>query len=262
MQPDEVLVPFLDRMNHDSHSAVVSVAWNGVGLEASRGAVMLREVKAGEELILSYGCKGNAELVLGYGFAIWGNPHEAARVCVEVSDFAAPDCAKLAAVSNAFDVVVDAMRSRAYCRVHRPGTVTFHVTTDDLEAPASQDSAWAALCKFCRAVGATAGVAVEDVLQDILMRTCTDLVRVEDAAQDFDLEVWEAHLKRMRARDSVAVGSALCATSVDGVTTALRHAQLVVVMAALKLLMGGEELPGEVQPSRSLASGNKWCALQ
>eukprot|EP00450_Noctiluca_scintillans_P025929 CAMPEP_0194535128 /NCGR_PEP_ID=MMETSP0253-20130528/73564_1 /TAXON_ID=2966 /ORGANISM="Noctiluca scintillans" /LENGTH=278 /DNA_ID=CAMNT_0039380865 /DNA_START=95 /DNA_END=928 /DNA_ORIENTATION=+ len=69
----EVFVPLLDCMNHDSEAA--NVEWLGTGLGDDVGARVTRPVLEGEELLYSYGCKGNSKLSLSYGFALWENPH-------------------------------------------------------------------------------------------------------------------------------------------------------------------------------------------
>ena len=80
-----VLLPLLNCMNHDSEAA--NVEWRGLGLEDNRGARVTRPVLEGEELLYSYGCKGNVDLVLGYGFAIWENPHETLNLSFDLSRY-------------------------------------------------------------------------------------------------------------------------------------------------------------------------------
>ncbi|CAK0898249.1 unnamed protein product [Prorocentrum cordatum] len=69
---DGVLLPLLDMLNHDSASA--NVEWRGAGLTERSGARTTRAVAAGEELVYSYGCKGNAELIL-----VMASPYGATR---------------------------------------------------------------------------------------------------------------------------------------------------------------------------------------
>merc|ERR1719311_640065 len=76
-------------MNHDSEAA--NVEWLGLGLGESSGARVSRPVLEGEELLYSYGCKGNTDLVLGYGFALWDNPHEAVSLAFDIAEFLSPE---------------------------------------------------------------------------------------------------------------------------------------------------------------------------
>ncbi|KAK9865760.1 hypothetical protein WJX84_006773 [Apatococcus fuscideae] len=52
----------------------LAMAGLGIRLHANRA------IKKGEEVLLSYGSKPNAELLLGYGFVQPGNPHDAFRI--------------------------------------------------------------------------------------------------------------------------------------------------------------------------------------
>jgi SET domain len=80
-----VLTPFADMMNHSCHDSDVTVVADACHPEGedrtadSKGfqmRVKSRPVAAGEQLFISYGALDNSMLLLHYGFATPGNPHD------------------------------------------------------------------------------------------------------------------------------------------------------------------------------------------
>jgi len=236
---DGVLVPLLDRMNHDSVKC--NVKWCGVGLDEACGARTTRAVLAGEELFYSYGRKGNVELVLGYGFAVWGNPHELARICMDLEACLSEEDPKFEWISEKFEETLDRVVGHAdFCR--RDGTkVTFKVSSDDLADSCSSSSAtaWTALCKVCTAMYMQVGKATpEDLLVELLSQASASLIGLQSP------EAWEALVADVRSKDTLEVSEAAsCACSTVGMTTALRHSQLTVVRAAIRKLASMAPLP-------------------
>lgn len=60
-----MLLPVIDLLNHDYHS---EVEWSFANDEF--GYRRLESIKSGQELYNNYGCKGNEELLSGYGFVL------------------------------------------------------------------------------------------------------------------------------------------------------------------------------------------------
>ncbi|KAK9826238.1 hypothetical protein WJX74_001894 [Apatococcus lobatus] len=84
------MVPLVDCLNHDG---LVSSSSLDMHYPGQPGTFSLdnpfddrirlranRRIQKGEEVLLSYGNKGNAELLLGYGFVQPGNPHDTVRI--------------------------------------------------------------------------------------------------------------------------------------------------------------------------------------
>eukprot|EP00928_Gymnodinium_smaydae_P048974 TRINITY_DN32817_c0_g1_i1.p1 TRINITY_DN32817_c0_g1~~TRINITY_DN32817_c0_g1_i1.p1 ORF type:complete len:533 (-),score=73.83 TRINITY_DN32817_c0_g1_i1:7-1605(-) len=251
--PDGVMLPFMDLMNHDV--ATANVEWCGVGLEDGRGARTTRALNVGEELLYSYGCKGNAELILGYGFAVWGNPHELARVCVDLEDFVPLDDAKFEVAVETFEAALDSIcGGAAFCERRDEGKATFKISTDSLALDARDGKPWRALCQLCSSVYALLGKASpEDLLTAILTQACARLRGKESNGLERDLGAWDAYVAAVRAEDSVTVGAFSCAISMAGMTVALKDAQLLVLYKASERLSEMDPLP----KSRPRRVGNR-----
>ena len=67
------LVPLADMLNT---GLSVNVRCRTAKTGTSFQCTALRPIAAGEELLVSYGPKNNAQLVHDYGFALWDNPHD------------------------------------------------------------------------------------------------------------------------------------------------------------------------------------------
>ena len=165
-----------------------NVEWRGIGLEEGRGIVTTRPVAAGAELLLSYGCKGNAEFALGYGFAMWGNPYEEARLLVDLRDFVDPEGPGWAASLAAFEGVLDGEHGGALgCRRRGAGSVAVRLTEEDVEAPGREAAVWASLCRLC----GTCGPQWREVLREALLSATEDLMRSGPDGEPLDSEAWE-----------------------------------------------------------------------
>lgn len=230
--------PLLDRLNHDS--AKCNVEWRGVGLHEERGARTTRAVTAGEELFYSYGCKGNAELILGYGFAVWGNPHELARICMDLEKFVRPEDPRFDRVHCSFEEALDRIVGQAeFCRRDESKAI-FNVSVEDIaDSCKSVRNPWTALCNICTAMYLLLGKgSPEDLLAELLSQASASVVKPQRPDE------WEAFWKATRAKDSVQVSDgASCACSIVGMATALRHAQLTVVQTAMQKLAAMGPLP-------------------
>jgi len=208
--PDGVLLPLLDRLNHDSVKC--NVEWCGVGLEEARGARTTQAVAAGEELFYSYGCKGNVELVLGYGFAVWGNPHEVARVRIDLEDFLSADDGEFDRAEELFEAALNRICGDAnFCDRRDPGKATFKLASEDL-CPDVSSGPWKALCKLCSDVYVSfKRVSPEDLLRDILTKVCIGLLGKMAGGTDWEPEAWDAHVAAVKAHDTVEVSDFLIA---------------------------------------------------
>lgn len=88
-QTQTALVPLVDLMNHRTEPNVALSYEPGDGEVGDRFvARCLRPLRGGEPLSLCYGRKQNAELLVGYGFALHPNPHERAllRIPLDAGD--------------------------------------------------------------------------------------------------------------------------------------------------------------------------------
>lgn len=233
-QPDEVLLPIVDRLNHDSNADFVNVQWRGVGLESGRGAVTLRETKAGEELILSYGCKGNVELAIGYGFAVWGNPHEVARIRIDLDELVDPDAPERAAADKVFADITSDTIVRLHCRAEGPSSIIYLLRSEDVEESSSDNGSWNVLRSLCDKLAAVIRATGTDLLQDLLTRVSEEIL-ADTELQGSENQNWTDLVKSAKAADSVQTGSSTCAVTVPGITTAIRHAQLTVLSRAISI---------------------------
>eukprot|EP00927_Polykrikos_kofoidii_P062713 TRINITY_DN57513_c0_g1_i1.p1 TRINITY_DN57513_c0_g1~~TRINITY_DN57513_c0_g1_i1.p1 ORF type:complete len:531 (+),score=88.40 TRINITY_DN57513_c0_g1_i1:144-1595(+) len=249
---DGVLVPFLDCLNHDSEAA--NVEWLGPGLEEGCGARVTRPVLEGEELLYSYGCKGNTDLIRSYGFALWDNPHEAVEVGLELP-VGAEACEAAAAR------LIEAGKLGG-AEERGVGAVVFRLCLDDLDdgLPAGLLEAAAA----CVARDATyAGPSItraqaqdqagsenpNDAARALLRKVLLDIGKTLMWRPKSGLEggaavsgpAWERYAKGVRRRDGIRVGSHLCVSTPDGCAAALRSSQLQVLVAVLDLLEEGRE---------------------
>ncbi|CAE8706994.1 unnamed protein product, partial [Polarella glacialis] len=257
-EDDGVLLPLLDCMNHDSEAA--NVEWGGLSLEESCGARVTRPVREGEELLYSYGCKGNAELVLGYGFAVWDNPHEAVTVRFEFpGDLDSTADAWLAAAQRLSQAAEDWGADQ-----HGLGSASFQLKLEHFDEgmPKPLEEAAAACSSAAASAGAAASssasqgdgldrqgagarppaAAARALLRRLLLRRGQELMRKADGAVDAEAApslsgpAWERYEKALRQRDSVEVGCHPCAVTPEGCAVATRSSQVQVLLAALDCL--------------------------
>lgn len=232
---DGILLPLLSCMNHDSEAA--NVEWLGLGLDSSAGARVTRPILEGEELLYSYGCKGNSALVVTYGFAIWDNPHEIIKLRFELaSPNALPEdsCEKKVWFDAATRLEKAAEAGGA--ETHGLGAASFAISLDDLDEaiPAEVIEASAACC----AAQPNTNSSWTSFLRTMLIDAGKALMRKTDIENKASMHAgaWERYERNTRRRDGIRVGSHLCAGSPEGCAVAIRSSRLHVLMAALDLL--------------------------
>lgn len=243
---DGVLLPLLDCLNHDSEAA--NVEWLGLGLDDDRGARVTRPILEGEELLYSYGCKGNSVLVPTYGFAVWDNPHEeftlelnlACRLTPEAACWS-PAVERLERVASASDAELRGTGAVAFCL--RPtdfyeealprGLLEAATVIANAPSTADQDP-------FVLAPSAAELAAGRALLRELLLEAGAQLMRRTKGGPALGGRPWARLDRAMRRQDALRLGSHQCAATPEGCAMALRSARLQVITAALDALEEAE----------------------
>lgn len=225
---DGWLLPLLDCMNHDSEAA--NVEWRGLGLEPEHGAVVTRPVLMGEELLYSYGCKSNVQLIMSYGFAVWDNPHESVTLDFvlksEPGDSWEQGASRLA----------EAALGASGLEHSGAGCATFRLRLEDVD-----EALPPALLKMAAACAGSTSES-KRLLRSMLLKAGKALMVKGTAGRTSRLSgpAWEKYEKGLR-RQAVKVGCQRCAVEPEACAVALRSSQIQVLLAALELLESDPE---------------------
>ena len=118
--PDVILYPTLDLLNH---SASTKNYW--VTDAHSFSIICDDDLAPGDEIFNCYGAKNNGQLLLGYGFALPANPHDAFPLKIPTSEYPLLD--KLGQLHNTVEMPLERREPSRIPDPHDPTATTFYV---------------------------------------------------------------------------------------------------------------------------------------